>query len=154
AREAVDRHLEIAGSLIDPTAGFGARLAALPKIGLFYAGWYPTRWLGWGRWPRYARFGRLARHLRFAQRATRKPSREIFHGMIVHRARLQRKQAFLFRPVDIGMEIFAMAACISRARTMREEKPPEGARAAELAELFCLGSRRKVARLFRALWRN
>jgi alkylation response protein AidB-like acyl-CoA dehydrogenase len=154
AREAVDRHLQIAGAMIDPDKGLGTKLAALPRIALFYAGWYPTRWIGWGRWPRYARFGRLATHLRFAERATRKLSREIFHGMIIHKAKLQRRQAFLFRAVDVAMEIFAMAACISRARTMREEKHPHAAEAAELADLFCRNARRRVRRLFRELWHN
>jgi len=154
AREAVDKHLEVAGAMIDPDKGFGAKLAALPRIALFYAGWYPTRWLGWGRWPRYARFMGLAKHLRFTERATRKLGREIFHGMIVHKAKLQRRQAFLFRTVDIAMEIFAMAACISRVRTMREEKHPHAAEAAQLADLFCHGARRKVRRLFRELWDN
>ena len=154
AREAVDKHLQVAGAMIDPDKGFGAKLAALPKIALFYAGWYPTRWIGWGRWPRYRRFKGLAPHLRFAERATRKLSREIFHGMVVHKAKLQRRQAFLFRTVDVAMEIFAMAACISRVRTMREEKHPKAAEAAQLAELFCANARRKIRRLFRELWHN
>jgi alkylation response protein AidB-like acyl-CoA dehydrogenase len=154
AREAVDKHLQIAGAMIDPDKGFGAKLAALPKIALFYAGWYPTRWIGWGRWPRYGRFKGLATHLRFAERATRKLAREIFHGMIVHKAKLQRRQAFLFRTVDVAMEIFAMAACISRVRTMREEHHPHAAEAAALADLFCRNARRKIRRLFGELWRN
>ena len=154
AREAVDKHLQVAGAMIDPDKKLGQKLGALPKIGLYYAGWYPTRWLGWGRWPRYGGFGPLATHLRFAERATRKLSREIFHGMMIHKGKMQRKQAFLFRTVDIAMEIFAMAACVSRVRTMREEKHPEAAHARELCDLFCRGSRRKVRRLFRELWRN
>jgi alkylation response protein AidB-like acyl-CoA dehydrogenase len=154
AREAVDKHLQVAGKMIDPDKGFGAKLAALPKIALFYAGWYPTRWIGWGRWPRYGRFKGLATHLRFAERATRKLAREIFHGMLVHKAKLQRRQAFLFRTVDVAMEIFAMAACISRVRTMREEHHPHAAEAAALADLFCHNARRKIRRLFGELWRN
>jgi alkylation response protein AidB-like acyl-CoA dehydrogenase len=154
AREAVDKHLQIAGAMIDPDKKLGAKLASLPKIALFYAGWYPTRWIGWGRWPRYARFKGLATHLRFAERATRKLSREIFHGMIVHKAKLQRRQAFLFRTVDVAMEIFAMAACISRVRTMREENHPKAAEAGVLADLFCRNARRKIRRLFRELWDN
>jgi hypothetical protein len=154
AREAVDKHLQVAGAMIDPDKRLGAKLAALPKIALFYAGWYPTRWIGWGRWPRYGRFKRLATHLRFTERATRKLGREIFHGMIVHRAKLQRRQAFLFRTVDVAMEVFAMAACISRVRTMREEKHPHAAQAGQLADLFCRNARRKIRRLFRELWDN
>jgi alkylation response protein AidB-like acyl-CoA dehydrogenase len=154
AREAVDKHLNVAGAMIDPDKRFGAKLAALPKIALFYAGWYPTRWVGWGRWPRYGRFKSLAPHLRFAERATRKLAREIFHGMIVHKAKLQRRQAFLFRTVDVAMEIFAMAACISRVRTMREEKNPHAAEAAQLADLFCRNATRRIRRLFKDLWNN
>jgi alkylation response protein AidB-like acyl-CoA dehydrogenase len=154
AREAVDKHLQVAGAMIDPDKGFGAKMGALPKIALFYAAWYPTRWLGWGRWPRYGGFGPLAAHLRFAERATRKLSREIFHGMMIHKGKMQRKQAFLFRTVDIAMEIFAMSACISRVRTMYEEKHPETKHARELCDLFCRNARRKVQRLFRELWRN
>jgi hypothetical protein len=74
--------------------------------------------------------------------------------MMIHKGKMQRKQAFLFRTVDIAMEIFAMSACISRVRTMYEEKHPETKHARELCDLFCRNSRRKVQRLFRELWRN
>ncbi len=154
AREAVDRHLQVAGALIDPKKKAGAKLAALPGIVGFYAWWYPTRWLGWGRWPRYAAFGRLAGHLRFVERSCRKLARQVFHGMVVHGPKLERRQAALFRLVDVANELLAMTASISRAQQMARQKDAEAADAATLVDLFCRGSRRRVKDYFRGLWRN
>ena len=69
-------------------------------------------------------------------------------------AKLQRKQAFLFRMVDIAKELFAMAAAVSRAHAWRERGKAHAAGGADLADLFCRDSRRRVKRLFRDLWRN
>ncbi len=154
AREAVDKHLEVAGALIEPEKSLQEKLAELPKMAAFYGTWYPTRWLGWGQWPRYAEFGALAGHLRFVERNCRRLSRQIFHGMVVHQAKLQNKQAFLFRLVDVANELFAMAASVARADAMRRAGHPEADKAFELADLFCRGARRKVANLFSDLWRN
>jgi hypothetical protein len=154
AREAVDKHLQVAGALIDPEASFGRKLGVLPNMAAFYAGWYPTRWLGWSFWPRFAAFGRLAPHLRFVDRAARKLARESFHGMAVYQARMQNKQAFLFRLVDVVNDLFAMSASLSRAHALRSGGRPEGREAEELADLFCRNTRRRVKASFRALWRN
>jgi alkylation response protein AidB-like acyl-CoA dehydrogenase len=154
AREMVDKHLEIAGAMIDPDKPMSAKLAALPKMGAFYAGWYPTRWLGWGHWPRYADFGPLATHLRFVERSARKLARASFHGMLRYQAKLQNKQAFLFRLVDVANELFAMAATVARARALSTQQRPEAAEARRLADLFCRMARRRVSRLFDELWDN
>ena len=154
AREAVDRHLQVAGVLVDPSATAAQKLAALPRIAFFYAYWYPSRWLGWGRWPRYREFGALAPHLRFAERAARRLARAIVHGMALYRGRMPHKQAFLFRAVDVANELFAMAAAVSRAQRLAGARDPEAAHARELADLFCRSARRRVRSLFRALWHN
>jgi hypothetical protein len=154
AREAVDRHLQVAGALIDPKVPVGKKLAALPKVGAFYATWYLGLWLRGLVAPRYGEFGRLGRHLRFVERSSRKLAREIFHSMVVFRAAAERKQAFLFRLVDIANELFAMSASVARADALRREGRPEAAGATRLADQFCLRSRRKVRALFGALWHN
>jgi len=154
AREAVDKHLQVAGAMIDPEKSVAEKLAELPKMATFYGSWYPTRWLGWGQWPRYQEFGDLAGHLRFCERNTRRLSRQIFHGMIVHQAKLQNKQAFLFRLVDIANELFAMSSSVSRAQALREAGHPDADNAAELADLFCRNSRRRIVRLFQDVWSN
>ena len=100
------------------------------------------------------RLGPLAPHLRFVERSCRKLARESFHGMAVYQAKMERKQGFLFRCVDIVMELFAMSATVCRARQLLEDRHPEAERAVELADLFCRSSRRKVRKLFREVWSN
>src|SRR5439155_2658964 len=85
-------------------------------------GWYPPLWLRGLASPfRYRDFDRLARHLRFVERRCRKLARESFHGMVVYQAKMERKQGFLFRCVDIVMELFAMAASVCHARQVRDD---------------------------------
>jgi hypothetical protein len=74
--------------------------------------------------------------------------------MIVHRARLERRQGFLFRIVDVAMELFAMTAVLARAHAMRVAGQGSAANAIELADVFCRSSQRIVAERFRALWQN
>ncbi len=155
AREAVDKHLQVAGAMIDPQKKLNDKLAALPQITLFYMGWYPPLWLRGLLMPfKYQEFGRLARHLRFIERISRKLARNSFHGMMIFQAKMEKKQGFLFRCVDIIMELFAMAASVSQAHRLLTEQQPEAQRAVELADLFCRNSERKVRQLFRELWNN
>jgi len=155
AREAVDKHLEIAGAMIDPKKGTNDKLGALGGILGFYGKWYPPLWLkGLGAPFQYGDWGVLAPHLRFVERSCRKLARESFHGMAVYQAKMERKQGFLFRAVDVVMELFAMSAALCRARGMLDQRHPEALQAVELADLFCRNSRRKVRRLFHDLWSN
>jgi alkylation response protein AidB-like acyl-CoA dehydrogenase len=154
AREMVDKHLQVAGAMVNPDKPASEKLAALPKMAGFYAWWYPTRWLGWSLWPKYSGFGRLASHLRFIDRCSRKLARSSFHGMLVYQAKLQNRQAFLFRLVDIANETFAMAASVARAQALLRTGAPEAAEAVRLADVFCRTARRRVRALFHELWRN
>ena len=155
AREAVDKHLQVAGAMIDPKNGARQKLAAMPTILGYYVLWYPPLWLkGLTAWQRYGDWGPLATHLRFIERSARKLARSSFHGMAIYQAKMERKQGFLFRCVDIVMELFAMSAAASQARSMRDSGSPEAPQALELADLFCRAARRRVQASFRALWRN
>ena len=155
AREAVDKHLEVAGAMIDPRKKIGDKVAALPGILAFYATWYPPLWFrGLGNPFRYREWDALGTHLRFIDRASRKLARSSFHGMAVYQAKMERKQGFLFRAVDIVMELFVMSATVSRAKRMLDDRHPEAQRAVALADLFCRGARRRVGRFFDALWAN
>src|SRR5512140_2626560 len=144
AREMVDKHLQVAGAMVDPDKPISQKLSALPKMAGYYAWWYPTRWLGWSLWPKYAGFGPLASHLRFIDRCSRRLARASFHGMLVYQAKLQNKQAFLFRLVDIANETFAMAASLARAQALVDKGAPEAPEAVQLADGFCRSARRRI----------
>ncbi len=154
AREAVDKHLAVAGALIDPEKRATAKLVAALRAFAFYAVWFPVRCIRWPWWPRFRAFGSLSHHVRFIERTSRKLARSVFYGILVFRARLEHRQAFLFRLVDIAMELFAMTAVIGRARRMRETEHPAAHEAERLADLFCRTRRRTIAARFRGLWRN
>jgi hypothetical protein len=153
AREAVDRHLSIAGDLVDPKAPLGAKAVALVKAGAYYAWWYPTRFLGWSWWPKYAEFGALAGHLRYVERTSRRLSRATFHTMVRFGPGLEKRQAVLGRVVDIGAELLMMTAVVVRARMLTQQGGDEqGAEA--LADTFCRQARRRISASFRGIFRN
>lgn len=156
AREAVDQHLAVAGALADPKADWPEKLKSAKGAASFYAKWLPQLAVGAGQRPgSYAYMGEpLAGHLRFVERSSRKLARSTFYGMSRWQAKLEKKQGFLGRLVDIGAELYAMSASCVRAKMLLDEGGPDGSGALELADLFCNGSRRRVERLFADLWAN
>jgi hypothetical protein len=154
AREAVDAHLSAAGALADPKAALPDKAKAAAKASGFYAKWLPTLVTGKGQVPTaFGEFGALAGHLRYVERASRRLARSTFYGMARWQATLERRQNFLARIVDIGAELFAMAASCVRAQIPGDTGLAEPG-AVELAGVFCAQSRLRVERLFDALWDN
>ncbi|BCW64816.1 acyl-CoA dehydrogenase family protein [Paenarthrobacter sp. TYUT067] len=155
AREAVDAHLAAAGDLASADASLQDKARAAVGASGFYAKWLPKLVAGAGMDPRsYAEFGRLGKQLRFVERSSRRLARQTFYGMGRWQAKLEHKQAFLGRIVDIGAELFAMAACCSRAEMLLRTHPEQGATAFELAEAYCEQARVRVDEYFDQLWRN
>ena len=155
AREAVDAHLAAAGDLIDPKLPAAQRARAAARAGGFYAKWLPSLVTGEGQRPgAYGEFGRLATHLRYVERASRKLARATFYGMARWQGRLERKQGFLGRIVDIGAELYAMSAACVRAQADAADGTGGGDVACELADLFCRQARLRAEELFGQLWEN
>ena len=151
AREAVDPHLSSAGAFLERDASAGAKLKGLLGLSAHMAGWVPGLYLGWGHWPRYGSYGPLDQHLRFADRAARKLARTLFYAMTRFGGRLEKKQAVLFRLVDIGAELFAISAtCVYAQKKARQGD----AGALEIADLFCRGARQRVRQLFAEVFKN
>ncbi len=154
AREMVDRHLQVAGKMLERRATLGERLSALPGIVAHYARWYPKLWWGLPTFFRYGEYGRLGGHLRYAECASCRLAREVFHGMVRYQAGLERKQAWLFRTVDIAMEIAVLCATVVRAHAAWRASHPDASRIVDLADLHGKNARRVIEDRFRALWDN
>jgi len=155
AREAVDTHLQAAGGLLAPDGDAKAKADAAMKAGLFYGKWLPQLAVGKGQNPRsYEEFGPLAGDVRYVERASRKLARCTFYGMARWQAKLETKQTFLGRIVDIGAELFAISSTVVYAETVGREQPERKEEAIELAQLFCSMARRRADTLFHELWAN
>ena len=156
AREALDHHLKVAGDVLNSRLPMGRRLAAALKAGVFYAGWYPMQWLGpvldWSFYPRFAGMGALGSHLRYAQRASRRLARTMFHLMVLNGPALEKKQMQLMRVVTIASDLFAMAASVGRAQRLKGRGGVDNV--VEVADFFCREARLRIEENFRALKRN
>jgi alkylation response protein AidB-like acyl-CoA dehydrogenase len=157
AREAVDAHLSVAGDLIDPDKSLPDKARAGAGAGVFYAKWLPGLVVGPGRFP--GTFGEfkhevdLSRHLRYVERTARRLARSTFYGMSRWQGRMETKQGFLGRIVDIGAELFAMSAACVRAELLRRQGD-HGREAYQLADVFCRQARIRIEELFGRLWTN
>jgi alkylation response protein AidB-like acyl-CoA dehydrogenase len=159
AREAVDAHLAVAGDIIDPDKPMAAKARAGANAAAFYARWLPKLVTGPGQLPRtYAEFHPaghqdLSTHVRYVERSSRKLARSTFYAMSRWQGRMETKQGFLGRIVDIGAELFAMSAACVRADMLRASGD-HGREAYQLADAFCRQARIRVEELFTRLWSN
>jgi alkylation response protein AidB-like acyl-CoA dehydrogenase len=153
AREAVDTHLKIAGTLIDPKTSMSDKVRTLFRAGGFYATWYPRLWFGLKGRLGYGELGPLAGHIRFVDRSSRRLARTLFHCMVRFGPKLEKRQAVLGRLVEIGAELLAITAVCSRAHAMVKANP-ENRGPLDLADLFSRHARRRVEERFAAVFDN
>ncbi|WP_405456846.1 acyl-CoA dehydrogenase family protein [Streptomyces sp. NBC_00101] len=159
AREAVDAHLTVAGDLVDPDKPLADKARAGAAAAGFYARWLPKLVAGPGQLPssypefRPAGHADLSHHLRYAERAARRLARSTFYAMSRWQGRMETKQGFLGRTVDIGAELFAMSAACVRAELLRS-RGEHGREAYQLADAFCRQARLRTEELFGRLWAN
>jgi len=117
AREALDKHLRMAGALFDSRSSMGAKVGTIIKCALFYSAWYPKLLIG-GFLRSFSRFsGPLRSHMKWIDSRCRKLARALFHQMVLRGPKLEMRQLILARVVDIGTELAVMALVASRAQT-------------------------------------
>ena len=152
AREAVDTHFKIAGALIDPKAPMKAKMNALFRSALFYGTWYPGLWLslrgrlGFGEFGSWrptcgswnggaASWGGRSSTAWCASGRSWRSARRCWDGI-----------------VEVGAELFAMAATCSPSGGGEAARRQGGGDAVELADVFCRQARRRVDEKFAAVW--
>jgi hypothetical protein len=154
AREALDAHMRLVSGMLSPQAPLAARLRAALVATARYAAWYPLQWLGMLWSPSFRLFGApLAGHLRFVHRQSHRLARELFHAAMRYQTRLAYRQELLGRLVDIGGDLFAMAAACAKAHAMVRLQPSERS-PVELADLFCREARRRISSRFHQVHSN
>lgn len=148
AREALDTHFSLAMPIMKPQPG-QKKSQALLKAARFYATWYPKQWL-----PASVDFntkylnGSNQAHLAYVARACKRLARTIFHTMVKFGPKLEFEQLILANFVDIGVDLFAMAATLAYAEAQLAQNPNDQS-AQELADLFCKNARKRIAENFR-----
>src|SRR4051794_23667722 len=155
AREAVDQHLQVAGDILEPETPLGDKAKSAVAAGAFYGKWLPKLVVGEGHKPNaFEEFGDLAPYLRYVERSSRRLARSTFYAMGSWQAKLEQRQSFLGRIVDIGAELFAISAAVVYADTIARRQPERAQAARELAALFCAQAKRRADGLFHDLWSN
>lgn len=153
SREALDPHMKVASVMLNPEAPFKEKINGLMKMAGFYSQWYPARIFHWPGWPKHSEFGELTSCIRFVDRQGNRLGRTIFHCMAHYQARLERHQNILARIVDIGTELFAMAASCSRTLLLLQKNPDDPA-PLTLAKLYCRQAQRRVRQSFYEIGHN
>lgn len=154
AREALDPHLKVAAAALNSQLPLGQRAKAAIKAAAFYARWYPRQWFGFSTGS--AKLSPpLRKHIRYVARTSRRLARKLFHAMVRFGPKLEKQQVLLGRFVDIGTELFAMAATCSRAEhLMKSAGADEKKDLAQLADYFCTSARLRLKRNFDGLSHN
>ena len=128
AREALDPHLRRGAAALDTRKPTSERLQTAFHAGLFYALWYPKRWLPLTSGLPHDLNSELKSSLREAAGLSRELARTIFHSMAKHGPKLDRQQLLLGRLVDVGAELLTISVSASRAHALGDEKSLDLAR--------------------------
>jgi len=154
AREAMDMHLKYIMPLVSQKTSLKEKAVALFKAVGFYALWYPQQWFVWKKAPARLKVPKeLQSHVDFVEKTSQKLARNLFHVMMRYQAGLERRQRILFRLVNIGTDLFAIAASCSRA-SMLYKKDPKNKGPLELTNLLSREAERRINRQFHGLFVN
>lgn len=153
AREAIDPHLKLAGDLMNPKASYMQKMKAVWKMVKFYSKWYPKQIFGSWSNEKYQGLGKLEKHFKYIEKTSHLLARTIFHAMGKYQQHLERKQLLLGRLMEIGTDLFAMAAACSYATSLTDRQAAEGS-PDDVADFFCDIATRRIEERFAQLKDN
>jgi len=153
AREALDTHFKLVMPILKPKPGqkVGKGEATMKAAG-FYATWLPKLFVpDSGHELETKNLNEVnRRHLAYASKTSRLLARRLFATMAKYGPKLENEQLILGAFVDIGVDLFAMAAALSYADHLLGEDPSDTS-PQELVDLYCREARRRIEANFRAV---
>lgn len=150
AREAMDPHLVRLGPLMNPKSSIAEKASTGIKAFFHYMLWFSKNTLFGAS---SSDKGELNPHFQFIERASKKLANRLFGYMMRYQAQLEKKQLILGRIMEIGTDLFAMAAACSFALAKSHEENL-GESPIDLAHYFCLMAERRVNERFSLLENN
>lgn len=151
AREAMDPHLKVAGPLLDARSTFWQKIKGAGNAAAFYAGWLPKQLIGAAFPNSFKELGPLDKYFTYIDRNSHKLARALFGKMARYQQRLEKKQMILGRLMEIGTDLFAMAATCAYAHSLAQKKNVDGDNSLQLADYFCRLAIRRIEANFVAL---
>lgn len=153
AREAMDPHLKRVSDLLRKNVPLKNKIVKGFELLAFYASWVPKQRFKSKVGGGHPDLGVLAKEFQFIERSSHKLAYKLFYYMGKYRQKLERKQLLLGRLIEVGTDLFAMAAACSYALSKRNESSQSDS-AVELAKHFCRIASRRINERFAALESN
>jgi alkylation response protein AidB-like acyl-CoA dehydrogenase len=152
AREATDMHMRKVMPIMNPKTPIGTKISTAISAGFFYATWFPTTFL-----PAFAPSNvkhlsaKNRSHLAFIARNCKRLARRIFYPMAVYGPKLERKTLILARFVDVGADLYAMAASLSYAEALLAQDPSNKT-INDVVDMFCRIARKRIKASYKRVW--
>jgi alkylation response protein AidB-like acyl-CoA dehydrogenase len=151
-REAVDPHIKRIMPLLKGEIRGFAKFTYIAKLLGHYSVWYLGQMFKSLKSSSYPEAGKLEKHCKFIEKTAHKLARNIFFYMGKYQKKLEKKQMLLGRLIDIGTDLFNMAATCSFA--LKEAKRIGNDSPIDLADYFCQAARRRIKDNFDAIKDN
>lgn len=155
SREAMDTHFKLVMPILQPKPGQKETKGQLVmNAAKYYSKWYPSLFM-----PKTMDYNvkylnpSNQGQLRYIEKTTRRLARTLFHTMGKYKEQLEFEQCILGNFVEIGVDLFAMAASLANAEAKLAENPGDQT-PQELADLFCKNARKRIERNFQDVGKN